>query len=205
MFDPDARFLRSWACRPIRRSSRIMACRPTSAAQTSSSTAFRRACRSSFCPAAAIAAISIYAASTTTDFPKRIRRPTSFQLSTLMTEWADQTTAPTQGPLFQAALGATPQLFTGGTVASVTSQTEIQFSAAHGLTPGQAITFGGEIRFPPMTSTIVESATSAAKPVIFRFCRLQLRLSIMRIWLARRQASSSRSVRGSTVAGLPQS
>jgi hypothetical protein len=79
--------------------------------------------------------------------PNNIRRTTSFQLSTLMTEWTDQTAAPTQGPLFQAALGATPLLYTGGTVASVTSQTEIQFSAAHGLTPGQAITSGGEIRF----------------------------------------------------------
>ncbi len=79
--------------------------------------------------------------------PNNIRRTTSFQLSTLMTEWTDQASAPTQGPLFQAALGATPLLYTGGTVASVTSQTEIQFSAAHGLTPGQAITSGGEIRF----------------------------------------------------------
>jgi hypothetical protein len=79
--------------------------------------------------------------------PNTIRRTTSFQLSTLMTEWTNQTAAPSQGPLFQAALGAAPLLYSGGTVASVTSQTEIQFSAAHGLSPGQAMTFNGEIRF----------------------------------------------------------
>lgn len=79
--------------------------------------------------------------------PNTIRRTATFQLSTLMTEWTNQTIAPSQGPLFQAALGATPLLYAGGTVASVTSQTEIQFTAAHGLSPGQAITSGGEIRF----------------------------------------------------------
>ena len=36
---------------------------------------------------------------------------------------------------------------TGGTVASVTNQTEIQFTAAHGLSAGQAVTFSGEMRF----------------------------------------------------------
>src|SRR5579863_3054727 len=79
--------------------------------------------------------------------PNTIRKTTSFQLNTFMTEWTDQTTAPTQGPLFQAALGAAPLLYTGGTVETVTNQTQIQFSAAHGLTPGQGITSGGEIRF----------------------------------------------------------
>ena len=79
--------------------------------------------------------------------PNTIRRTASFQLSTLMTEWTNQTAAPSQGPLFQAALGAAPLLYSGGTVASVTSQTEIQFLAAHGLSPGQAVTSGGEIRF----------------------------------------------------------
>ena len=72
----------------------------------------------------------------------QIRRTTSFQIDTLMTEWTDQTAAPTQGPLFQAAMGRTPVFYTGGTVAAVTGQTEIQFTAAHGLIAGQAVTFG---------------------------------------------------------------
>lgn len=79
--------------------------------------------------------------------PNTIRRTTSFTLNTLMTEWADQTSAPSEGPLFQAALGAIPVLFAGGTVASVTDQTEITFTSAHGLSPGQAITSGTDIRF----------------------------------------------------------
>ena len=72
--------------------------------------------------------------------PNRIRRRTSFQLNTFMTEWTDQASPPSHGPLFQAAMGATPVIFAGGTVAAVTGQTQIQFAAAHGLTPGQAVT-----------------------------------------------------------------
>lgn len=79
--------------------------------------------------------------------PNTIRRTTSFSLNTLMTEWVNQTAAPSEGPLFQAALGAAPVLFAGGTVASVTGQTEIQFAAPHGLSPGQAVTSGTDIRF----------------------------------------------------------
>ena len=79
--------------------------------------------------------------------PNRIRRRTHFQLNTFMTQWTDQTVQPTHGPLFQAAMGASPVIFAGGTVASVTAQTQIQLSAAHGLTPGQGITSGGEMRF----------------------------------------------------------
>lgn len=79
--------------------------------------------------------------------PNNIRRTTSFTLNTLMTEWVNQTAAPTEGPLFQAAMGGTPILYAGGTVASVTGQTEIQFTGPHGLAPGQAITSGTDIRF----------------------------------------------------------
>jgi hypothetical protein len=79
--------------------------------------------------------------------PNRIRKTTTFLLNTFMTEWTNQLAAPAQGPLFQGALGAAPALFSGGTVQSVTNQTEIEFTAPHGLAPGQAVTSGGEIRF----------------------------------------------------------
>ena len=79
--------------------------------------------------------------------PNRIRKKTTFQLNTFMTEWTDQTQPPSHGPLFQAAMGATPVLYSGGTVASITNQTSIQFTAAHGLSVGQGVSFGGEIRF----------------------------------------------------------
>lgn len=88
--------------------------------------------------------------------PNRIRRRTSFRLNTFMTEWTNQTSPPSHGPLFQAAMGASPVIFAGGTVAVVTGQTQIQLGAAHGLTPGQAITAGGELRFV----TAVQDATT---------------------------------------------
>ena len=79
--------------------------------------------------------------------PNRVRRTTSFELSTLMTEWVNAPAAPSHGPLFQAALGAAPLSFGGGTVQSINNQTQVTFSGAHGLTPGQAVAVGTEIRF----------------------------------------------------------
>ena len=100
--------------------------------------------------------------------PNRIRKRTSFQLNTFMTQWTDQTSPPTHGPLFQAAMGASPVIFAGGTVASVTGQTQIQFAAAHGLSPGQAITSGGEIRFVAAvqnSTTVFINASFSISPV----------------------------------------
>ncbi len=78
--------------------------------------------------------------------PNRIRKKTNFQLNTLMTEWTTQPSAPPQGPLFQAAMGGAPILFSGGTVASA-SGTQITFTAPHGLSAGQGVTSSGEMRF----------------------------------------------------------
>ena len=79
--------------------------------------------------------------------PNTIRKTTSFQLTTLLTQWTDQTAPPGYGPLFQAAMGGDPVIYGGGTVASVTGGTQIVFSGPHGLASGQAVTFSGEIRF----------------------------------------------------------
>jgi hypothetical protein len=79
--------------------------------------------------------------------PNRTRKKTSYQLDTFMTEWTNQTAPPSQGPLFQAAMGGTPVFFNGGTVASTNGGTGITFSAPHGLSPGQAVSHSGEIRF----------------------------------------------------------
>jgi hypothetical protein len=79
--------------------------------------------------------------------PNRIRRNTNFQLNTFLTEWTNQTIPPSYGPLFQSAMGGTPVLFNGGTVASAAGGTQVQFSGPHGLTVGQAVTSSGEIRF----------------------------------------------------------
>src|SRR5262245_50913418 len=78
--------------------------------------------------------------------PNGMRRNTTFRVNTLMTTWSG-TGTPSQGPLFQAAMGAAPLSWGGGTVLSVTALTQITLSAPHGLTVGQAVVLGGEMRF----------------------------------------------------------
>ncbi len=70
-----------------------------------------------------------------------------------MTSWADQTTLPPQGPLFQAGLGGSPLASPGGQVASASGNT-VAFAAAHGLAPGQGVACGDEIRF---VASVVDS------------------------------------------------
>jgi len=79
--------------------------------------------------------------------PNQIRRNTSYVLNTFMTEWTNQTAQPSVGPMFQAGMGAPPVFFTGGTVASITGTTGLGFSAPHGLSVGQGLSYSGEIRF----------------------------------------------------------
>jgi len=79
--------------------------------------------------------------------PNQIRKRTAFQLNTFMTDWVSGQAAPGHGPLFQAAMGGTPLASAGGTVATTSATTQISFSAAHGLSVGQAVASAGEIRF----------------------------------------------------------
>ena len=79
--------------------------------------------------------------------PNRLRRHTAFGVSTLLTSWADQTKEPSYGPLFACALGNPGRIFSGGTVASVSSGLTIAFAAVHGLSIGQALSVAGEMRF----------------------------------------------------------
>ena len=82
--------------------------------------------------------------------PNTIRRTTSFEIDTLMTEWTDQSAAPAQGPLFQAAMGGTPVFFNGGTVAAVTEITRdpirggarVERGAGHHVFGGDAVRGG---------------------------------------------------------------
>jgi hypothetical protein len=93
---------------------------------------------------------------TFTGNPPGARRKTSWGLQTYMTGWDKQTAAPGYGPLFQGALGAAPLSFAGGTVASSTVAGRLIFQAAHGLTVGQGVCCGGEIRF---VDAIINSTT----------------------------------------------
>jgi hypothetical protein len=99
--------------------------------------------------------------------PSGVRKYTTFDLSTYMTSWTTAPSEPSHGPLFRAALGGTPLAFGGGTVASAPDASTIQFTAAHGLTPGQAITSNGEIRFVAAVSdelTVMLNAPFTATP-----------------------------------------
>jgi hypothetical protein len=83
------------------------------------------------------------------------RRKTAFELRTYLTTW-QSTGDPGYGPLFQAGLGGAPLRYAGGTAASSTSGGRLGFGAAHGLSVGQAVSSGGEIRF---VAAIVDGST----------------------------------------------
>jgi hypothetical protein len=79
--------------------------------------------------------------------PAGARRRTTFDLQTYLTSWDKTTTGPGYGPLFEAAMGGSPVRFGGGIVATSTAAGRLGFGAPHGLSPGQAVCSGGEIRF----------------------------------------------------------
>ena len=93
---------------------------------------------------------------TFTGLPTGGRRQTTFELRTLLTNWQQGTANPSYGPLFQAALGGAPTFFAGGTAASTTGNGRLAFAAPHGLSAGQAVSSGGEIRF---VAAIVDPVT----------------------------------------------
>jgi len=78
--------------------------------------------------------------------PTGARTRTQYQLGTYMTNWGNISAEPAYGPLIRGALGAAPVLDGGKTVSSV-SGNQFTFGSAHGMSAGQAVSFGGEIRF----------------------------------------------------------
>lgn len=79
--------------------------------------------------------------------PAGLRRRTSFDLKTYMTGWTRQDMEPAYGPLYHASLGGAPVFFAGGTAGASAGGKVLGFSGAHELLTGQAVTFGGELRF----------------------------------------------------------
>lgn len=75
------------------------------------------------------------------------RVSTKFTLQSYLTSWQQSNGSPSYGPLFQSALGAAPAQFLGGTVASADSSGNLGFGAPHGLSVGQAVSSGAEMRF----------------------------------------------------------
>lgn len=88
--------------------------------------------------------------------PSQLRSSTSFGLRTYLTNWPNTTQAPAYGPLVQAAFGAPPLMWSGGTVASVANSAHVAFTSPHNLSPGQAISSSGEIRF---VAAVVDNQT----------------------------------------------
>jgi hypothetical protein len=98
--------------------------------------------------------------------PSGFRKHTTFELTTLMVGWADQTVEPPHGALFQAALGGAPVTWAGAAVASMTGS-QITFAGPHGLTADQAVSHAGEIRFVLTVvdpHTVVINAPFAEEP-----------------------------------------
>ena len=100
--------------------------------------------------------------------PAGLRRHTTFNATSYVRDWADQTTLPPHGPLVEAAMGAPGVLWQGATVNTGTTQSTIYFVSPHGLTPGMAVVSGGEIRFVAAVVTpqvVIVNAPFASAPV----------------------------------------
>ncbi len=83
------------------------------------------------------------------------RRRTTFEVQTYLTSWNGRG-MPASGPLFQAALGAAPELSTGLTIASAEGVLQFQTTTPHALSVGSAVSYSNEIRF---VASIVDSQT----------------------------------------------
>jgi hypothetical protein len=105
---------------------------------------------------------------TWTGLPMGMRRQTTFDLTSYMRDWPEPSVLPSHGPLVEAAMGAPGVLWVGNASSGASTTTSIDFVAPHGLTPGQAITSGGEIRFVSTivsTQTVIVNAPFSVAPV----------------------------------------
>lgn len=77
----------------------------------------------------------------------QLRRQVAYTFQTYLVSRAAANTAPSCGPLFEAAMGGGAQTFSGGTVDSVPATNRLRLTTPHGLSTGQGVAFGGEVRF----------------------------------------------------------
>ncbi len=101
--------------------------------------------------------------------PAGMRLQTSFDMTSYMRDWPDPSTLPSHGPLIEAAMGASGVLWGGNAAAAGSTTTSIAFATPHGLTPGQALTAGGEIRFVAVVanaSTVILNAPFSTAPAV---------------------------------------
>jgi hypothetical protein len=88
--------------------------------------------------------------------PAGIRKQTQFSVKTYLASWSNQSAEPGYGPLFRAALGGAPHIFAGGTLAAGSETGTLSFVGPHGLSAGNAVTYGNEIRF---VSSVIDAQT----------------------------------------------
>jgi hypothetical protein len=80
-------------------------------------------------------------------YPPGGRLATTVEISTYMRNWADQTKEPGYGPLFQACMGLPAAITNPLNISSITGTNQLAFATPHGLTAGQGVVYGSEIRF----------------------------------------------------------
>lgn len=76
----------------------------------------------------------------------RLRKRTSFELSTYLFAREAGEEAPRCGALVEAALGAAPRATAGGLPVVQVQGSTVVFGASHGLQPGDGLSIGGELR-----------------------------------------------------------
>lgn len=84
------------------------------------------------------------------------RRRTEFELETYMTGWSDAAKPPAYGAMFQACLGRAALMGGGGAAGSGSAGTMLVFAWPHGMEPGQAVTYNGEMRF---VAAVIDGST----------------------------------------------
>lgn len=80
-------------------------------------------------------------------YPAGGRRVTTYELHTYMRDWPDQSREPGYGPLFQACFGRPVAMGSQLSISAVSSPNRVSFGTAHGLTPGQGVAYGADLRF----------------------------------------------------------
>jgi len=101
--------------------------------------------------------------------PQGMRTKTTFGMKTYMRDWPDSTVPPPHDPLFQATMGGSSNLWSGGTANTGTTASTVTFVTPHGLNPGQAIVSAGEIRFAAAVAdanTVILNAPFSTVPVV---------------------------------------
>ena len=101
--------------------------------------------------------------------PQGMRLQTTFSLLSYMRDWPDPSVLPAHGPLIEAAMGSAGVLWGGGAAAAGCTDSAIVFAAPHQLHEGQAISWGGEIRFVSgvgsPVAVVVNAPFASAPPV----------------------------------------